>query len=204
MEDVVTWWFWSCWGPSPRSSGRGPVWAQVDPTRSSNSLPGSLFVDSGAPVKQPITSVYSGERNGKENSFNEPDNSWTWWSLCDLNEEKYKRRMKTRKSIPARGRFCTDELIVKSWLEGAWRSENLLSDKHSVGQSESVIHSVVLNKIFTLYALAALRGRHREKKTKDTINQIRSGSNVWFWRFFLISHSYGGDVLYLNLIFMCV
>lgn len=70
MEGVGTWWFWSCWGPSPRSSGRGPVWAQVVRTRSSNSLPGSLFVDSGAPEKQPITSVYSSEHNNKEHSFN--------------------------------------------------------------------------------------------------------------------------------------
>lgn len=50
-----TWWFWSCWGPSQHSSGRGPAWAQVDQTHSSNSLPGSLFVDSGAPATEQVT-----------------------------------------------------------------------------------------------------------------------------------------------------
>lgn len=79
--------------------------------------------------------------------------------------------MKTRKSISTRGRFCTDEPIVKSWLEGAWRRENLISDKHSVRQSESVIHSVVLNKIFTLllqFFFFWFVGESGRKKTRST------------------------------------
>ena len=117
--------------------------------------------------------------------------------------------MKTRKSISTRGRFCTDEPIVKFWLEGAWRRENLISDKHSVRQSESVIHSVVLNKIFTLLlqffsfwfvfprALAALREKRH--------NQPDRRSHIWVHRLVLkiysaIRHGEEGEVYSLTVI----